>query len=198
MPTYSSDEVGQPLDQARDGLAESVEEMIALVYDSLRDQAALLMRDERASHTLQPTAVVHEALIKLIRNQSRIKDPSPREFVEIARAHMRHVLVEHARARRTAKRGGRARRSPLDEAAGAAALDDDFDASAVAEALERFTARFPRAGQVVSLRFFLGLTVPEVAERLGVSRSTVEADFRLARAWLRRDLEEEDQDVPSP
>jgi RNA polymerase sigma-70 factor, ECF subfamily len=175
------------LARARTGDERARGELIALIYDELRRVASGLMRRERPDHTLSPTAVVHEAVIRL-QGGSVIAKASDRGFLfaSAARA-MREVLIDHARRRATDRRGGGRRRVPLD------AVVDYFheqgvDLVAVHEALDRLAELDGRQAQVVTLRYFGGLTVPEVAEALGVSVGTVERDWRIARAWLSNQL----------
>jgi RNA polymerase sigma factor (TIGR02999 family) len=175
------------LARARTGDERAQGELIALIYDELRRVASGLMRRERPDHTLSPTAVVHEAVIRL-QGGSVIAKASDRGFLfaSAARA-MREVLIDQARRRATDRRGGGRRRVPLD------AVVDYFheqgvDLVAVHEALDRLAERDGRQAQVVTLRYFGGLTVPEVAEALGVSVGTVERDWRIARAWLSNQL----------
>src|SRR4051794_38838060 len=158
-------------------------ELVALVYDELRRVAARLMRRERADHTLSPTAVVHEAVIRLL-GEEVFDRAADRDFLFAAAARaMREVLIDHARRRAAGRRGGGRRRVPLD------AVVDYFegqgmDVVAVHEALDRLAELDARQAQVMTLRYFGGMTVPEVAAALGVSMVTVERDWRLARAWL--------------
>jgi RNA polymerase sigma-70 factor, ECF subfamily len=171
------------LARVRAGDHDARGEVIARIYDELRQVAARLMRRERASHTLSPTSVVHEAVLRLL-DEAVFDRASDRDFLFAAAARaMREILVDHARRRATARRGGDWGRVPLD------ALVDYFEAQAidvseVHEAILRLTALDERQGQIVTLRYFGGLTVPEVASSLGVSVATVERDCRLARAWL--------------
>ena len=171
------------LGRARDGDETARGELLALVYDELRHVASGLMRRERPDHTLSPTAVVHEAVIRLL-GDAVFEKAADRSFLfaSAARA-MREVLIDHARRRATGRRGGSLRRVPLD------AVADYFegqglDLVAVHEALDRLAERDDRQAQVMTLRYFGGMTVPEVAAALGVSTVTVERDWRLARAWL--------------
>jgi RNA polymerase sigma factor (TIGR02999 family) len=171
------------LGRARGGDERARGELIALIYDELRRVASSLMRRERADHTLSPTAVVHEAVIRLLGEAvfDRAADRSYL-FASAARA-MREVLIDHARRRAAARRGGGMRRVPLD------AVVDYFegqglDVVAVHEALDRLAALDGRQAQVMTLRYFGGMTVAEVAAALGVSVATAEQDWRLARAWL--------------
>jgi len=180
------------LGRARAGDERARGELIALVYDQLRQVAARLMRRERHDHTLPPTAVVHEAVIRLLGDA--VFDKSPDRaflFASAARA-MREVLIDHARRRAAGRRGGGRRRVPLDH------VVDYFegqglDIVAVHEALDRLAELNERQGQVMTLRYFGGLTVPEVAAALDVSVVTVERDWRLARAWMRDQLREGDE-----
>jgi RNA polymerase sigma factor (TIGR02999 family) len=180
------------LGRARAGDERAREELITLVYDQLRQVAARLMRRERHDHTLPPTAVVHEAVIRLLGDA--VFDKSPDRaflFASAARA-MREVLIDHARRRAANRRGGGWRRVPLD------LMVDYFeeqglDILAVHEALDRLAELNERQGQVMTLRYFGGLTVPEVAAALEVSVVTVERDWRLARAWIRGQLREGDE-----
>jgi RNA polymerase sigma-70 factor, ECF subfamily len=177
------------LGRARAGDERARGELIVLVYEELRRVAARLMRRERPDHTLPPTAVVHEAVVRLM-GEAVFDKAADRSFLlaSAARA-MREVLIDHARRRAAERHGGGRRRVPLDPI-----LDyfeaQDLDVVAVHEALERLTELNARQGQVMTLRYFGGLTVPEVAEALGVSVVTVERDWRLARAWLQGRLRE--------
>ena len=175
------------LGRARAGDERARGELIALVYDELRRVASGLMRRERADHTLSPTAVVHEAVIRLL-GEAVFDKAADRSFLVASAARaMREVLIDHARRRAAGRRGGGRRRVPLD------AVVDYFheqgvDLVAVHEALDRLAELDGRQAQVVTLRYFGGLTVPEVAEALGVSVGTVERDWRIARAWLSNQL----------
>jgi RNA polymerase sigma factor (TIGR02999 family) len=171
------------LRRARAGDHRAKGEALALVYDELRLVAARLMRRERAGHSLAPTEVVHEAVIRLMR-EAVFDDVSDRNylFASAARA-MREVLIEHARRRAAGRRGGGWHRVPLD-----AVVDffqsEGLDIFGVHEALDRLAELNGRQAQVMTLRYFGGLTVAEVAAALGVSSVTVERDWRVARAWL--------------
>jgi RNA polymerase sigma factor (TIGR02999 family) len=140
------------------------------------------MGRERGNHTLQPTALVHEAFLRLV-DQRRVDWKNRAQFVGLAAVMMRRILVNHARDRAAAKRGGDAQRVSL-----SAAIDTfvcpDLDVIALHEALERLTALDPRKGRVVELKFFGGLTTEEVGEVLRLSSATVERDWTFARAWL--------------
>lgn len=175
------------LDAVRAGSDVAAGELLEQIYPLLRRQAGDLMRRERGGHTLEPTALVHEALVKLLQGGALASVAGGPELFKTTRAFMRYVLVSHARARRADKRGGGAARVPLDEALDRLAADGLGPAD-LHDAVERLAARHERPGRVVTLRFFLGFTAEETAEQLGVSVGTVENDFRFARAWLRRAL----------
>lgn len=161
------------------------EQLVALVYDELRRMAAGMLRGERPGHTLQPTALVNEALLRLLGGEALTRSRDRRYLIGAAAQAMRQALVDHARARGAKKRGGSNHRVPLDDV-----LDvleaRGRDLTLLDEALAELAGVHDRPSQVVTLRFFGGLTVAEAADVLGVSESTVESDFRIARAWLRR------------
>ena len=169
--------------RGEDGAAD---ELFGLVYADLRRVAAAYLQRERRGHTLQPTALVHEAYCRLVDAES-LGFSDRHHFYAVAARAMRRILVDHARKRSAAKRGGGAGKVPLDRLpelpeerdAWLAALDD------VLADLERLD---PRQAQVVELRFFGGLTVEEAVATLGVSHATVERDWKVARAWLAREL----------
>jgi RNA polymerase sigma factor (TIGR02999 family) len=179
-----SDTITRLVERYRAGDTDAFEELVRLVYAELRRLAAWQMRGERAEHTLQPTALVHEAYLRLA------GDGDPRwenraHFLAAATRVMRHVLVDHARARNAGKRAGAA--VALDEALEVAA-ESRVDVVVLHDALERLSAVDPDLAAVVEMRYFGGLTVPEIAEVTGVSRATVEREWASARAWLRRQL----------
>jgi len=174
-----------------DQTTEARKALWAQIYPTLKSHARDLMRGERSGHTLGPTGLVHEALLRLFDSDSLNGVPNRAEFFKVTRQAMRNVLVSHARARLAKKRGGEAIRVPLDEALDrleAAALD----VADLHEAVEELARQDERAAQVVTLRFFVGMTNKEVAALLHVSVGTVEKDFRFARAKLHRFLADED------
>jgi RNA polymerase sigma factor (TIGR02999 family) len=187
MGTGRRGELSILLDAARAGGADARDRLVRAIYDELRRIARGLMHRERPGHTLQPSALVHEALLRLLDGDALAEVPNRRYLFAAAAQAMRQVLVDHARRRRTRKREEPRARVPLDEAL-AAFEEGGLDVIALHEALDRLAQAHPRPAQVVDLRFFGGLPVPEVAELLGVSDSTVEGDWRFARAWLRRNL----------
>lgn len=181
------------LGRLRAGEREAFDQLFPLVYGELRDLARLFLRREREGHTLQPTALTHEAYLRLLGDQSLAwQDRS--HFLAVAARAMRRVLVEHARARRRRKRGGPAEPVPLDTAilrsvAGPAG-DDPVDLIALDRALSRLEKADARKVRVVEFLYFGGLTAQEAAEVLGVTGRTVERDWRFARLWLLRELEQ--------
>jgi RNA polymerase sigma-70 factor, ECF subfamily len=161
------------------------EELIVRVYDKLKRLAAHYLQHERADHTLQPTALVHEAYLRLAA-QEGIDWRNQEHFVGVAAAMMRRVLVDHARGHKSDKRWGGLKLS-LAEADGCT-KDEVEDLAALDEALRRLAHRYPQKSRVVELRFFGGLSIQETAHILEVSDSTVERDWKFARAWLAREI----------
>lgn len=163
----------------------SDEKLFTCVYSELRKMAALQMRRENSGHTLQVTALAHEAYLRLSGGE-RVSDVSQAHFCAIASRLMRQILVDHSRRRNSAKRGGGKTVSLLD--AFVPSVPDQTDLVELDMALERLRELDPREATVVELRFFAGLSVPEIAATLGLSIATVERDWAAARAWLRREL----------
>ncbi|MDP2342826.1 MAG: sigma-70 family RNA polymerase sigma factor [Deltaproteobacteria bacterium] len=162
------------------------EELLSVVYGELHRLAAGLMRGERAGHTLQPTVLVHEAWFRLV-GQRDVDWQGRGHFFAIAARLMRRILVDHARARRRQKRGGDAVRISLDDDL-PLSVDKGADVLAVHDALELLATIDERQAKIVELRFFRGLSVDEVAAVLSLSKRTIEADWTMAKAWLRREL----------
>jgi RNA polymerase sigma-70 factor, ECF subfamily len=160
------------------------ERMLALIYDELRSLAASYLRRERPGHTLQPTALVHEAYMRMI-DQRQVDWSNRSQFVGLAAVMMRRILVNHARDRVAEKRGGAAERVPLTIVAEQIGTPE-VDLLGLHDALERLAALDARKGQIVELKFFGGLTMDEIAQAVGVSRATVEREWTFARAWLYR------------
>jgi RNA polymerase sigma factor (TIGR02999 family) len=166
------------------GDQQAREQMLPLIYDELRRLAASYLRRERPDHTLQPTALVHEAYMRLI-DQRQVDWSNRAQFIGLAAVMMRRILVNHARDRIAAKRGGSAERVPLTivaEQIGA----PEVDLLGLDEALDRLAALDGRKSRIVELKFFGGLTMDEIAATVGMSRATVERDWTFARAWLYR------------
>ena len=168
------------------GDREALGELMPLVYGELHRLAAAYLRRERAGHTLQPTALVNEAYLRLI-DQSRIQWQNRAHFVGVAAQMLRRVLVDHARAKRAAKRGGGAVVVSLDESL-AAGTGQNLDLVALDDALSELARIDPQQSRIVELRFFAGVSIQETAESLGISAATVNRDWAVARAWLFRRL----------
>jgi len=176
---------------------EAVDELLPLVYDELRLLARAYMRRERTGHTLQPTALVHEAYVRLI-EQRAITCQSRAHFLGVAAGAMRRVLVDHARGRNAQKRGRGATLvtvQDLDDLPQPAATED-LDLVVLDDALSRLTVLDARQGQIVELRFFGGLSVEETAAVVGVSERTVKREWQISRAWLRREIARIDGETP--
>jgi len=165
------------------------EELMSAVYDELHRQAARAMRRENPEHTLQATALVSEAYLRLI-DQRRVQWRNRAHFFGVAAQLMRRILVDHARGRHAAKRGGGVAQLTLGhgDAAPNASDEQGVDVLVLNEALERLAAIDPDQARVVELRYFGGLTIEDTAEALGVSAATVKREWAVARAWLRREL----------
>lgn len=174
------------LDDWRSGDQAAFDRLLPLVYDELRRVASSRMRRERPDHMLQTTALVHEAYLRLV-DQKTVRLETRAHFFAVAAQVMRHILVDYARARRRAKRGSGQTDIPLNEVA---VLSDAHieELLAVHAALENLTTLDPRKGKVFELRYFGGLSVDEAAVALGVSPATVARDWRMAKAWLRREI----------
>lgn len=167
-----------------------IDDLSAAAYDELRRLAGHYLASERRDHTLQPTALVHEAYLKLLRG-GRVDVAGRSHFVGIAARVMRQILVDHAKAHQAAKRGGGRPKLTLEDVDGA--LDEPaVDLIALDEAMNMLAELDPRLSQMVELRFFGGQTNKEVAEVLGVSESTVAREWSMARAWLHRWLGQRD------
>ncbi len=181
------DDATRQLHRLRGGDRAAAASLMPLVYEELRQQAARYLNHERCDHVLQPTALVHEAFLKLV-DQTRADWNDHAHFAAVASQAMRRVLVDHARAHGAAKRGS-GRRITIET------MSDFADTAGVGlteldEALSRLSELSERQAQVVELRFFGGLGVPEVAVVLDVSERTVKGDWRIARAWLQEALAE--------
>jgi RNA polymerase sigma-70 factor, ECF subfamily len=183
----TSSEITALLDDCRVGRQDAFDQLFEAVYEELRKLASGYMRRERMDHTLQTTALVNEAYLRLA--GGRESTPENRlHFFAVAAKVMRQVLVDHARARASGKRGGGVERIPIDDAVVAA---DERSGGLVAldEVLRELAEIDPRKSQVIELRFFGGMTIDETAEFLGVSANTVTRDWELARAWLFKRIE---------
>jgi len=168
------------------GDKEALDQLMPLVYEELRRQAARYLRREQAGHTLQTTALIHEAYVRLV-DQRNVQWQNRAHFFGIAGQMMRRILVDHARAKKRVKRGGSDLRVSLGEAT-VAVQDQGLDIVALDEALERLAQLDEQQSRVVELRFFSGLTVEETAAVMGISKATVKRDWSMAKAWLHREL----------
>ncbi len=187
MDQKSQVELTEVLHEARAGNSDAKDRLFRTVYGELRGIADRMMRRERPDHTLQPSALVNEALIRLFEGDALTRANDRGYLFAAAAQAMRQVLVDHARARNAAKRAGNRDRVPLDDAL-AYFEEQKLDVVALNDALDRLMALDERQGLIVALRFFAGLSVPEVAQVLDVSVGTVEGDWRIARAWLHAQL----------
>ena len=168
------------------GDKEALDQLMPIVYDELRRQAARYLRREQAGNTLQTTALIHEAYVRLV-DQRNVQWQNRAHFFGIAAQMMRRILVDHARAKKRVKRGGSDVRVSLGDAT-VAVKGQDLDVVALDEALERLAQIDEQQSRVVELRFFSGLTVEETAEVMGISKATVKRDWSMAKAWLHREL----------
>lgn len=168
------------------GDARALERLTPLIYEELRDRARRYMRRERPGHTLQATAVVHEAFVKLVEMNVSWQDRA--HFFAVAARQMRRILVDHAKARCRSKRGGTTTTNGLVEELhtldGDPITSGDIDVLEIDEALQRLAGHNPRLAEIVELHYFGGLTYQELAETLKVSEATIDRDLRLAKAWV--------------
>jgi RNA polymerase sigma factor (TIGR02999 family) len=167
--------------------AETLERILPGVYEQLRQQAHNYLRHERRPHTLQTTALIHEAYIKLVEQES-VNWTDRSHFFAVSARIMRQILVDYARTKHRRKRGGFAEHIPFDETVKTAGDDRCVDLIALDEALDRLGKLDPEQARVVELRYFAGMSIPEIAGVLEVSESTVSRDWNVARAWLKFEL----------
>ena len=186
MGTRASDDVTQLLKEWSAGDSNAAAKLVPLVYEELRLLARSYVARERADHTLQATALVHETYLRLA-DQTQLNWKDRVHFYGIAARVMRRILVEHARAHRSTKRGGLAQKISLEEARELPA-ETDVDLLKLDSALESFAKDYPRKSEVVELKFFGGLDAREIAEVLQVSEKTVLRDWNFAKLWLCRAL----------
>jgi len=189
--TSAPPEVTQLLIDCSKGSQDAFKQLFPLVYEELRRLAHRYMTQERPGHTLQTTAVVHEAYLRLI-DQKHVQWQNRAHFFAIASQMMRRILITHAQSHAYAKRGGGALKVSLDEAA-VLSQERASDLIALDEALKGLTAIDPRRSQVVELRFFGGLSNEEIAEVLNISTNTETRDWSVAKAWLHREMSKEQE-----
>jgi RNA polymerase sigma factor (TIGR02999 family) len=186
MPQVPSKEVTQLLRDWSDGDKAALDRLMPLVYAELHRRAKHYMRGERSGHTLQPTALINEAYLRLI-NYKEMRWQNRAHFFAVAAQAMRRILVDHARRRKAEKRGDAGYVIPLDEVV-AAAEPRDVDLVALDDALTGLAAIDPQKSRIVELRFFSGLSIEETAEVLGVSPDTIRRHWNSAKAWLHREV----------
>lgn len=186
MPDSEPQNVPRLLRELSQGNEKALEDLIPLVYDELRRLARHYLRGERPDHTIQATALVHEAYLRLA-GQGPTVWQDRAHFIGVAANLMRNILVDHARAHRAGKRGGGGQRVVLDDAV-SFFHQRDVDLVALDDALASLARLDPQQGQIVELRFFGGLTIEETAEALRVSPMTIKREWNLAKAWLHREI----------
>jgi RNA polymerase sigma factor (TIGR02999 family) len=183
MPEPHPDEITQMLIDLTNGNQEVVNEILPYIYDELRRLAGSYLRRERSDHTLQPTALVHEAYMKLV-DQRQVKWQNRAHFFGIAAQVMRRILMDHARKHKAEKRGGDADKLPLEDEILVISHDSSSQLLALDEALKTLAELDPNKAKIVELRYFGGLSIEETAEVLGVSVPTINRQWRTAKAWL--------------
>lgn len=189
-PTVKQRQATRLLNLASGGEVGAAADLLPLVYDELHALAEAFFRNERDDHTLQPTALVHEAYLRLIDQQS-IEWRSRNQFFVVAAKAMRNILVDHARGRGRLKRGGGWQERTLaavEHTLACEGSNDTIDMLVLDEALQRLATLDERKARLVELRFFAGLNEGDAAELLGIARSTAAEDWRMARAWLHKEL----------
>jgi RNA polymerase sigma factor (TIGR02999 family) len=182
-------DVTRILEAIEKGDPTAAEQLLPLVYEELRQLAARRLANEKPGQTLQPTALVHEAYLGLIGSGRGREWEGRGHFFAAAAEAMRRILVDKARRKKRLRHGGGFQKQSLDDFEPAVASANAIDLLALNDALERLETSSVRRAQLVKLRYFAGLTLPEVAEVLGISQSTAEADWTYAKAWLKREIE---------
>jgi len=184
------------LDWSQEGNRTALDALTPLVYDELRRLAGAYLRRERHDHTLQSTALVHEAYLKLI-DQRNVQWQNRAHFFGVAAQMIRRILVDHARGHQAAKRGSGAAQLSLDEALGVPGQQRDVNLVALDDALGELEKLDPQQSRVIELRYFAGLSIEETAEVMSISPATVKREWSTARAWLFRELNRTDAQVPN-
>lgn len=175
--------ITQLLKEWNSGRREALDELMPFVYEELRRQASRYLRRERIGHTLQATALINEAYLKLI-GQNKVEWQNRAHFFAIAAQAMRRILVDYARERKRDKRGGSAENLPIEEALQISSNEKSVDLIALDDALNKLAKLDERQARIVELRYFSGLDIDETAEVLGISNATVRRDWNMAKAWL--------------
>jgi len=192
-------EVTRILGAIEDGDPHAAEQLLPLVYEELRRFAAQKMAHEKPGQTLEATALVHEAYLRLVETDKPYRWDSRRNFFAAAAEAMRRILVENARRKMSQKHGGGLNRQEADpDLLLGAPARDPLEVLGIQEVLDRLAEKSPRKAELVKLRYFLGCTIPEAAEVLGVAPVTAEEDWTYARAWLRRQLGRDHPDHTLP
>jgi RNA polymerase sigma-70 factor (ECF subfamily) len=185
---HTADEITKQLrDWSENPDGETSDDLIRLVYDELHRQAHRYLQNERTGHTLQTTALVHEAYLRLT-EQKNVTWESRSHFFAIAATLMRRILIDYARTRHRVRRGGVQSDLPVENVLTIGVSETDYDLLALDEVLDRLAEKDAHLARLVELRFFSGLDVVETAEVLGISESTVKRDWQMAKAWLHREL----------
>jgi RNA polymerase sigma factor (TIGR02999 family) len=184
---YRSHEISQLLRSWNDGNRNALDDLLPLVYDELRRQAHRYLRRERQGHTLQTTALIHEAYLNLIK-QNRINFQNREHFFAISANLMRRILVNYANARHRLKRGGVDEDIELNDSILIATQSKDLDLLALDDALRRLAEMDEQQARIVELRYFGGLTIEETSEVMGIAPATIKRDWKLTKAWLYREL----------
>jgi len=187
VTAHRSDQISQLLRDWSDGNGKALDELLPLVYDELHRQAHRFLRRERQSHTLQTTALIHEAYLNLIK-QNRITWQNREHFFAISANLMRRILVNYANARHRKKRGGHEEDLELNDSILIATKSKDVDLLSLDEALTRLEKMDAQQAQIVELRYFGGLTIEETSEVMGIGPATIKRDWKLTKAWLFREL----------
>ena len=180
-------EITRMLQEWSGGNRDALDALLPLVYEELHRQASRYLRRERRDHTLQTTALIHEAYLKLV-DQREVNWQNRAHFFGIAAQMMRRILVDYAKARHREKRGGIGENLPLEEAALVVSEERSINLVALDEALERLAKFDERQARIVELRYFSGLSIEETAEVLRISPATVKSDWNVAKAWLRQEI----------
>ncbi len=187
-------DVTRILSAIEQGDKRAADQLLPLVYGELRKLAAHRLAHEKSGQTLQATALVHEAYVRLVGPETNQQWEHRGHFFAAAAEAMRRILIESARRKQSTKRGGDRKRAAVSpDQFAAAASQEPLELLAVHEALDRLAAKSPRKAELVKLRYFLGCTIPEAAELLGIAPATAEEDWTFAKAWLRRHLEPNDK-----
>jgi RNA polymerase sigma-70 factor, ECF subfamily len=183
MTSQPADDITQMLIELTDGNQDVVDQILPHIYGELRRLAGSYLRRERSDHTLQPTALVHEAYMKLV-DQRQVKWQNRAHFFGIAAQVMRRILMDHARKHKAEKRGGEADKLPLEDEILVVSTNRSDQLLALDEALETLAKLDPQKAKIVELRYFGGLSIEETAEVMGVSVPTINRQWRTAKAWL--------------